>query len=511
VLRPLLALLLPCALLAPLHAQDSRPASQPTSQPAEEAEDDEAEDDVSITEHTLTLNGEELHYEVRAGTLLLKDDAQQPKAKVFYVAYRLHGVSDTARRPLTFSFNGGPGSSSVWLHLGALGPKRVVMGDPEGASPRPPYRLTDNEHTWLPFTDLVFVDPVSTGYSRAVEGESPKQFHGLDEDVRWVGEFIRLWTTQQERWSSPKFLAGESYGTTRAAGLARHLQDRHGMDLNGLVLISPVLDFSTLRFNDGNDLPYWLFLPTYTATAHYHGQLAPELQADLGKALAEVEDWARSDYLLALAQGADLPAEDYEAVATRLARYTGLSVDFVKRCDLRITIWQFTKELLRDQDRTVGRLDSRYRGIDRDSAGDSYEFDPSYAAIQGPYTACLNAYVRGPLAYESDLPYEILTGKVHPWSYASAKNRYVNVAEGLRQAMSKNRHLRVLSASGYYDLATPHFAMDYTVDHLGLDPSLRGNMTQTYYQAGHMMYLRLADLAKLTRDVRAFYRSATAD
>ena len=506
-MRRLLSLLVLCACAAPTWAQDSRPASQPAEGEAERGDPQAADtDDVSVTRHAMTVGGRELRYEARAGTLLLKDDDQQPKAKVFFVAYTL--VDGGADRPLTFAFNGGPGSSSVWLHLGALGPQRVVMGDAEGAPPAPPYRLTENEHTWLPFTDLVFVDPVSTGYSRAVEGESAKQFHGLDEDVRWVAEFIRLWTTRHQRWSSPKFLAGESYGTTRAAGLARHLQDRHGMDLNGLVLISPVLDFSTLRFHDGNDLPYWLFLPTYTATAHHHGQLAPELQADLAKTLAEVEAWARSDYLVALAKGADLTAAEYDAVAAKLARYTGLSVEFVKDCDLRIGIWRFTKELLRDEGRTVGRLDSRYLGTDRDDASDGYEYDPSYAAIQGPYTACLNDYMRRVLKYEADQPYEILTGKVHPWSYDSAKNRYVNVAEGLRQAMSKNRHLKVFAASGYCDLATPHFAMDYTVDHLGLAPSLRGNVTQAYYQAGHMMYLSLEDLAKLTRDVGAFYESA---
>lgn len=463
----------------------------------------------SVTRHEVVIGGETIRYTARAGSMTLPDYEGKPKADVFYVAYTRDDADDPASRPITFAFNGGPGSSSVWLHLGALGPRRVLMDD-EGNPLPPPYRLVPNEHAWLDLTDLVFIDPVGTGYSRAVEGESAKQFHGLDEDIRWMGDFIRLWTTQNRRWASPKFLAGESYGTTRAAGLAGYLQDTHGMYLNGIVLISPVLNFQTIRFDTGNDTPYWLYLPTYTATAWHHGRLPSDLQADLGAALAESERFASNDYLVALARGDQLTREERDAVIVELARLTGLSEAFIEQSNLRIRIGEFCKELLRDEGRTVGRLDSRFKGIDRRGTGDGFDYDPSYAAIQGPYTATLNDYVRRELGYENDHPYEILTGRVHPWSYGSAENRYADVADTLRAAMTKNPDLRVLVASGYYDLATPYFAADYTVAHLGLDPTLRGHIAQTYYRSGHMMYIRLEDLATLKADVADFYAKALA-
>lgn len=451
------------------------------------------------TEHAVTIGGEVIAYRASAGRLTLKDDAGKPKAHLFHVAYE-RDIDDPAR-PITFVFNGGPGSSSVWLHMGALGPRRVVFGD-DGEVPPPPGALADNEASWLDFTDLVFIDPVTTGYSRPAEGEDAHQFHGLREDARAVAEFIRLYTTREKRWLSPKFLAGESYGTTRAAALANLLQGDLGMYLSGIVLISPVLQFQTIEFDAGNDEPYWLFLPGYTATAWYHQKL-PEFP-DLPAALAAAEKWAATDYLTALAAGDSLSAGDSDHAATQLARFTGLSKDFVSRSGLRISQGRFCKELLRDQGRTVGRLDSRYKGIDRDDAGAGPEYDPSYAAIQGPYTAALNAYVRGELNFESDLNYEILTGKVHPWNL-DADNRYAEVAEGLRRAMSANRRLKVLVCNGLYDLATPYFASDFTVNHLGLDETLRGNVRVERYQAGHMMYLREADRDKLREDARAFY------
>lgn len=466
------------------------------------------------TRHQVTINGQSVEYSATAGYLRLPDYEDKVKANVFFIAYtRLVEGEPDLRRPVTFCFNGGPGSSSVWLHLGAIGPRRVPMTDAgerpdEPAIPTPPYRLVANEHSWLDLSDLVFIDPVGTGYSRAVEGESAKQFHGLDEDIRWVGDFIRLYTTRERRWGSPKFLAGESYGTTRAAGLSGYLQDSHGMYLNGIVLVSAILNFQTARFDAGNDTPYWLFLPTYTATAWYHRRLAPELQRDLRATLEEVKAWASTDYLLALARGDTLTPQERDAVAARLSRYTGLSQDFCRRTNLRVHISHFTKELLRDRGRTVGRLDSRYSGIDASGVTSSPEYDPSYAAIQGPYTAMLNDYVRSELGYENDLAYEILTGRVNPWSYASAQNRYANVAETLRQAISKNRNLHVLFASGYYDLATPFYATDYTMAHMGLDPALRANIAHTYYESGHMMYIREPDLAQLKTDVAAFYQRA---
>ena len=462
---------------------------------------------LSETSHTVTVSGRSLAYKATAGTLILKDEEGTRKASVFYMAYTLDGISDPGQRPLTFSFNGGPGSSSVWLHLGLLGPRRVLMTDDGHALP-PPYELVDNEYSLLDVTDLVFIDPVTTGYSRAVPDEDPQQFHGVEGDVEAVGEFIRLYTSRFERWASPKFLIGESYGTTRAAGLSGYLQGRHGMYLNGIMLVSSILNFQTARFDVGNDLPYILFLPTYAATAWYHQRLDGDLQRDLRSTLDEVEAFALGEYAQALIRGDTLGEHERERIADRLARYTGLSRDYVLQTNLRIRIHRFVKQLRRDERLTVGRLDSRFTGIDRDGAAETYEFDPSYAAIQGPYTATLNDYVRRELGFEIDLPYEILSGRVRPWNFGTYENRYVNVAETLREAMTRNPSLKVFVANGYYDLATPYFATQYTFDHLGLDESLRHNISMGYYDAGHMMYIHLPSLRQLKEDLSDFMLSA---
>ena len=478
------------------------------------------QDNLVTTHHTLTIDGQSIAYTVTAGTIVLKEEAEKkgeeegasegekPKASIFFIAYTKDGVEDPASRPLTFSFNGGPGSSSVWLHLGVLGPRRVLLDD-DGFALRPPYKLVDNEASLLDVTDLVFIDPVSTGFSRPVPGEKAKEFHGFSKDIESVGDFIRLYTSRYRRWLSPKFLVGESYGTTRAAGLSGYLQERHGMWLNGIMLVSSILDFQTADFDPGNDLPYLLFLPTYTATAWYHQRLPAELQAlPLAEVLAQVEAFVMGAYALALLQGTALPAEQRAAIAGKLARFTGLSQDYVERCDLRIDIFRFVKELLREQRRTVGRLDTRYTGIDRDAAGERFEFDPSYAAIQGAYTACFNDYVRGDLQFESDLPYEVLKGLYQTWSYKEFENQYVNVAETLRKAISMNPHLRIHVANGYYDLATPYFATTYTFNHLGLDPSLLANAGMSFYEAGHMMYVHLPSLRKLKAELAGFIAAA---
>lgn len=473
----------------------------------------DAADEAPIeTEHSLRVGGETLAYRACAGTMTLKDEDGKPKARIFYVAYTRRDIDDPAQRPITFTFNGGPGSSSVWLHLGAFGPRRVVLPDDAGMA-RPPFELADNPHSLLDQTDLVFIDPVSTGYSRAVPGEDPKQYHGVTPDIEAVGELIRLYTTRQRRWASPKFLAGESYGTTRAANLVKHLQDRHGMYFNGVVLVSSVLHFQTIVFSADNDLPYLLYLPAYAATAWYHGRLEAGLQGDgspaaLRALLDRAEAFALGDYARALLLGTRLPAEERARVAAELARLTGVGAEFVERAGLRLRLDRFLKELRRDEGRTVGRLDSRYTGIDRDAAGESFEYDPSYAAIQGPYSAALNSYVREQLGYANDLPYEILTDRVHPWDYDTARNRYLDVAEPLRQAMSKNPHLRVFVANGYYDMATPYFATEHTFSHLGLDPSLDANIRMGHYPAGHMMYVHEPSLAALKEDLAAFYAAA---
>jgi carboxypeptidase C (cathepsin A) len=469
------------------------------------------------TKHSLTIDGQEIRYTVTCGTMVIKEEAEKkgekegesegekPRASIFFVAYTRDGVENRPKRPITFSFNGGPGSSSVWLHLGLLGPRRVLLDD-QGFAFHPPYELVDNAYSLLDQTDLVFIDPVSTGFSRAVPGEKHKQFHGFKKDIESVGDFIRLYTTRYQRWNSPKFLIGESYGTTRAAGLSGYLQERHGMYLNGIMLISSILNFQTADFHPGNDLPYILFLPTYCATAWFHHRLSDELEKDLYSTLQEAEAFALGDYMRALMQGDNLQDDERLLVARKLARYTGLSEDYIDRTNLRIEIYRFTKELLRHERRTVGRLDSRFKGIDRDSAGEIFEFDPSMNNITGPYTATLNDYVRSELKFESDLPYEILTERVYPWSYAEFENEYVNVAETLRKAMTSNPHLKVYVANGYYDLATPYLATRYTFNHLGLDKSLLNNLRMGYFAAGHMMYIHIPSLVKLKADLVGFIK-----
>ncbi len=482
----------------------SAPAWAAEEKAAAKAEPAAPQEVQKTTSHEVSIGGKRLRYTATAGTYLLKEEDGSPKASVFFVAYTKEGESNPGQRPVLFSFNGGPGSSSIWLHLGLFGPRRVVMSN-EGFALPPPSMLVDNSYSLLDRADLVFIDPVTTGFSRAVPGESDKQFHGVTADVESVGSFIRLWTTRNGRWASPKFLAGESYGTTRAAGLASHLQERHGMYLSGVILVSSILNFQTARFDIGNDLPYPLFLPTYTATAWYHKKLPPELSGDLEATLTEVRRFAETDYTLALMKGNALTPKDRGAIAASLARYTGLSAEYIERTNLRIDIHRFTKELLRGERTTVGRLDSRFKGTDLDAAGEEPEFDPSMAAIRGPYGGALNDYVRRELGYDSDLPYEILTGRVRPWSYDDFENRYLNTAESLRQAMTRNPALKVFVANGYYDLATPFFATEYTFAHLGLPPSLEGNITMTYYPAGHMMYIHLPSLVALRRDLDRFF------
>ena len=482
-------------------------AEKPKDEKKEEKKDDKdkkPEEKTSTTKHSVRIGGQDVKYTATAGTILLKQEDGTPKASIFYVAYTKDEATDVSLRPICFTFNGGPGSASVWLHLGAFGPRRVQMGDAGSLLP-PPYKLVDNESSLLDVCDLVFIDPVSTGYSREVPGESANQFHGVEEDVRSVGEFIRLYATRNKRWSSPKFLAGESYGTTRAAGLSSYMQQRFGMYFNGIILISTILNFETAEFDPGNDLPCILYLPTYTAIAWYHKKLPADLQAqDVSKVVEESRRFAAGEYADALMQGDQLPAAKRTEIAQKVARLTGLSTEYVELTDLRVEIQRFTKQLLRSERRTVGRIDGRFTGIDRDAAGETPEYDPSIAAIMGPYAGMLNDYVRSDLKFDSDLPYEILTGRVRPWNYAPYENRYVNVAEKLRTAMTENPFLHVFVAKGYYDLATPSFAADYTFDHLGLDPSLRSHFSGAYYETGHMTYVQLASLAKMKQDIAKF-------
>ena len=358
-------------------------------------------------------------------------------------------------------------------------------------------------------TDLVFIDPVSTGYIRPVAGEKSKEFHTFKKDIESVGDFIRLYTTRYRRWLSPKFLIGESYGTTRAAGLAGYLQERHGLYLNGIMLVSSILDFGTADAHPGNDLPYILYLPTYAATAWYHNRLKGRYQKDLRKLLDEVEEFAIAEYARWLMRGSKLTPQARAQAIDFLNRYTSLSADYLDRVNLRIEIMRFTKELLRGQRKTIGRLDSRFTGVDRDAGGEMPENDPSYSNIAGPYTAAFYDYVRGDLKFESDLPYEILSFKANAqWKFEEHENRYVEVGDTLRKALTLNPHLKVFVANGYFDLATPYFATEYTFNHLGLPAELQANISMGYYEAGHMMYVHLPSLAKLKADLTQFMQNA---
>jgi carboxypeptidase C (cathepsin A) len=496
----------------PQHQQESVPGAastpnstsvpNPASAPAPTAAA-KIEEKSSKTEHSIQIGGRTINYTALAGTMVLKKEDGTPTASIFYIAYT-ENDAEVAKRPVTFAFNGGPGSSSVWLHMGTLGPKRVVM-DPEGNPTPPPYRFVDNEYSLLDQTDLVFIDPVSTGYSRAATDAESRNFHGLTGDLQSVGEFIRLYTTRNARWSSPKFLAGESYGTTRAAALSGYLQQTLGMNLNGIVLLSSVLNFGTISFDRGNDLPYALFLPTYTAAAWYHKKLPKDLEAEgLLKAIEESKRFASGSYTLALFKGNAISAEERATVVKNLARLTGLSPQYIEESNLRVTAAHFRKELLRDQRRTIGRYDSRLEGVDENAAGDRPEYDPSYASVQGVFTAAWNQYVRTDLKFESDTPYEVLTGRVQPWSYREYENRYVNVAETLREAMTQNASLKIFVGAGYYDLATPFFTAEYTLSHMELDPKLRDHISVSFYEAGHMMYTQLKSLEKAKRDISKF-------
>ena len=466
------------------------------------ASDEIKEEAPIVTSHQLELDGRSLAYSATVGKLPLKDEKDKIVAQIFYTAYTLEASDEPAQRPLIFVFNGGPGAASIWLHMGALGPKRVDMGA-EGFMPPPPYRLIDNAHSWLDLGDLVFIDPVGTGFSRAVDPADNEKYWGLEADLEAVGEFIRLYLSRNQRWTSPLYLAGESYGTTRAAGLAGHLIDR-GIAFNGVILISTVMNFQTLRFTKANDLPYALYLPSYCAAAHYHGALADELQgADLSSLLAEVAAWAEGEYTLALAKGDRLDEDERQEIAGRLSRYTGLSRRFILGADLRINIMSFCKELLRDDKRALGRLDARFIGIMASAEGASFDFDPSMNAIVPPYTAAYNQYIRAELGYASDLNYEILSFKVNEnWTYKGGE--FPDTSEGLRAAFAKNPFMRVLVAQGYYDLATPFQAAYYSLAHMGLDASLRDNVVIAEYEAGHMMYLHEPSLAKLKADAAAF-------
>ncbi|MTD54830.1 S10 family peptidase [Amycolatopsis pithecellobii] len=484
--------------------------------PEEETSDTKApepSDELVTTQHTLTVKRRKLAYTVRTGRIVLrkevltdgKFEGHQAKAEVFLTAYTLDGA-EPGERPVTFAFNGGPGSASVWLHMGLLGPRRVVSGDVDAPEP-PPYRLADNPETLLAQSDLVFIDPVSTGYSRAAAGEKPKEYLGFTPDIESVGEIIRLWTSRNGRWLSPKFLAGESYGTLRAAALAAHLQERHGMYLNGLMLISSVLDMGTILFTEGNDKPFPFYVPTYAAIAHYHG-----LHGDrpLDDVLADAEEFAARELPYALERGARLPDEERAAAVQTLASLTGLEESYVDRVNLRIEHLRFFTELLRDRGLTTGRMDGRFTTWEPDGGRERMSDDASISRIIGAYSATFNHYVRTELEYENDLPYEILSSDViREWSYSDFEGRAVSAVDALGSAMRANPHLKVHVALGYYDGATPYFAAEHVLARLQIPEELRENIESAYYPAGHMMYVHEPSRVQQSKDLAAFVASAS--
>lgn len=457
---------------------------------------------VTITKSSYAVATKKIEYTTHTGYLDLKNDTGKLIAKVFFTYYRKDG-EDVAKRPVCFTFNGGPGSSSVWLHMGGLGPKRVALQD-DGTATAPPYKIINNEFSWLDKTDLVFIDPVATGFSRPAAGESAKQFHGYVEDIQSVGSFIRHFLSKYERWSSPKFLAGESYGTTRAAGLSKYLQDSYRIYFNGIFLISPVLNFGTNDYYIGNDLPRALYIPSYTAAAFYHKKLAPALQADVQKTLKESEAFALGEYATALLKGDWLTAAEKEKIAEKMSYYTGLSKAYCLQANLRVDENRFYKELRRNDGLTIGRLDARFTGRDFDDAGESVSYDPSFTNIDGPFTSAINDYFERELNFKEDKAYNIF-GNVYPWNYGNVQNQFLNVAESLRDAMTKNAALKVYVGSGYYDFATPYFTASYDIEHMFLRPEIKKNIKHYFYNAGHMFYINQPDLVQFKKDIDAFF------
>ena len=456
-----------------------------------------------VTHHKISIDGKAIEYSTTVAQMPIKDPSGETEAHICYFAYTLDHEEPTTR-PLTFAFNGGPGSASIWVHMGAMGPRKSVLLD-NGDMPPPPFAVADNTFTWLDQTDLVFIDPVGTGYSRAKTADVARRLNGVQGDIQSVAEFIRMYITRNNRWMSPIFIAGESYGTFRAAGLAGHLVDQ-GIAVNGVVLISTILNYGTARGGLINNTPYALKLPTYTADAWYHQRLSPDLQQDLQKTLRETEHWAMTDYLEALNKGDAISDDDRAAVVAKLARYTGLSPNYVDNSNLRVDSGRFTRELLRDKKLTIGQYDGRLTGPSPLNSGDSAEFDPSGTLPRPPFQSAFMQYVVNELQYKTDMNYYV-SGGTAPWDWG-VENSYVDTTSALRDAFTKNPHLKVMVCAGYFDLATPYFAAEYTLNHMGVHPDTQKNITWRFYEAGHMMYIDKKCHAKLKQDISDFIHSA---
>lgn len=502
------ALFAACSQAIP--AQEQHHPEQPQAAEASKQEKPIPSEKSSVTRHDLTLNGKTLHYTASAGTLLIRDgEDDHPYGSIFYVAYTLDGT-DPNTRPVTFLYNGGPGSASLWLHMGSVGPMRVITDSPEATGPAP-YKIVPNQYSLLDKTDLVFIDAPLTGFSRAVGKATAKDFAGVDQDLKAFDKFILRWVTVNGRWNSPKYLFGESYGTTRSAGLADALQNS-GISLNGIVLLSSILNYNVMA--PGTDLIYIGNLPSYAAIAWYHNKLANK-PADLKAYLAEVRAFAGGPYAEALFKGDQLPQDQFNAIAEKVAQYTGLPVQYVKDANLRVSPFRFRKELLRDQGEILGRYDARFEGTDTDNAGEYPGYDPSDSGITGAFVAAFQDYLRNDLKYETTDTYRVSGQLIGQWDWHHRapgmmfafrrEETEPDVEDDLADAMRKNPRLKVFSANGEFDLATPFFLTEYDLDHMMLAPQLRKNIEFGYYPSGHMVYLNVDALKELSHDVEGFY------
>ncbi|MBU6404372.1 MAG: peptidase S10 [Pseudomonadota bacterium] len=472
-------------------------------------------DEKSVTHGSVTINGKRIDYTATAGTIILKNKEGKPTGSMFYVAYVKNGVRDPSTRPIAFLYNGGPGSSSVWLHMGAFGPVRVISGDAHHTPPAP-YNVVNNNDSLLDVSDLVFIDAMGTGFSRIIGKDqggvgTPKDFYGVNADGKAFAQFISDYVSRNDRWNSPKYLIGESYGTTRSAVLVNDLQQQ-GMDFNGVVLMSSILNFETDSFNPGNDLPYISFLPSYAAVACYHK--VTQCPADLPAYLQQVKNFARGEYASALMLGSSLPAAEKAQIVQKLAQYTGLKPSYIEKADLRVNLFQFMAELQRNKDLVTGRLDGRYSGYAADQLAEYAFNDPQSDAITGAYTAAFNRYVRQTLHFGEDRNYIVLSDTVgRDWNWKHYGGRinwpgYTNVAPDLAAAMRYNPHLKVQIENGYYDLATPFYGTEYTVEHLGLPPALQKNITLNFYDCGHMLYEQPESIKQLHANLVNFIRGS---